>query len=298
MATENSVVAPAFLLTWNPDKWEWTELGEHVADIAAGRPPVEPWSTGSKARGIREGDRVYLLRQGTKGRGLVGSGEAIRGVDAPASGELIFQAPHWDGGGGLANYVTVRWDCLLDPADRLPTGDLQSLLPEQNWTPFSSGTQVRPEVAAQLESIWSAHIDEAEKERGGQRRLGDARRRKAIEDAAQDWLMNHYRADGWDVRDTRYAGPYDAIATRGEAVLFLEAKGTQGTAGAVFLTRGEVDHARRNAGRCIIGIWSGMRFTDEGEIDQFAGEELILPFEPDDEDLSALQYRWQVPMDD
>ena len=41
----------------------------------------------------------------------------------------------------------------------------------------------------------------------------------------------------------------------------------------------------------MIGIWSGTRLTDGGEIDQDEGEALLMPFEPDTRTLMALKYR-------
>lgn len=59
----------------------------------------------------------------------------------------------------------------------------------------------------------------------------------------------------------------------------------------MFLTHSEVEHARPHDGDCMIGIWSGTRLTDGGEIDQDEGEALLMPFEPDTRTLMALKYR-------
>lgn len=284
----------AFLLTWNPDKWDWIDLGQNVLATDEGRPVDEPWSTGSRKGGIYVGDRVFLLRQGLHGRGIVGSGQAIDSSGhADIDDEIVYRGDHWDGSLATANYVDVRWDRLVTPDNLLPLDEVQAEFPDQNWTPMASGTMILPELVPNLEAKWSDHVDHHTATRGGQGYMSDSDRRKAIEDAAQDWLMQHYRDEGWSVNDTRYSGPYDAIATKGEETLYLEAKGTQGSGDAVFLTHGEVAHARQHAGDCMIGIWSGMRFTDGSEIDQQRGESVIMPFEPDTGTLTPLQYRWK-----
>jgi hypothetical protein len=71
---------------------------------------VVDWSTGNRRRGVSAGDRVFLLRQGKKGRGIIASGAAV--------GE-IYQAKHWDSDRPreLANNVDVRWDHVVEVED-------------------------------------------------------------------------------------------------------------------------------------------------------------------------------------
>ncbi|OBA43997.1 DUF3883 domain-containing protein [Gordonia sp. 852002-51296_SCH5728562-b] len=284
----------AFLLTWNPDNYPWSDYGQCVLATESDGTADKNWSTGRRTSGIYPGDLVFMLRQGNHGRGIVGSGEAVDFTgDAGSIGEIIHTDAHWDGSGNPANYVGVIWDRLVEIEDLLPTDDLKATFPAQNWAPMASGTQIRSDIVDDLETLWTEHVSANQASSPGQGFLANAARRKAIEDAAQNWLMQHYRDDGWTVRDTRYSGPYDAIATRDGQTLYLEAKGTQGGGESVFLTRGEIEHARRHAGECMIGIWSGMRFTDDGGIDQDEGETLIMPFEPDTGTLTALQYRWE-----
>lgn len=285
----------AFLLTWNPDSSDWADYRDCVLTTREGHMVDGRWSTGSRRTGIRRGDRVFLLRQGTRGRGLIGSGEAVDFADpSEVHDEIIYTDAHWDNTGAMANYVDVLWDRLVEPDNMLRTDQLQDEFPVQNWTPMASGTEIQPEVVVDLQARWSEHVGHTRPPGEGQGRLVDAARRKAIEDAAQDWLMEHYRDEGWVVRDTRYDGPYDAVATKGRQTLYLEAKGTQSNGDAVLLTRGEVEHARRHRGSCVIGIWSGMRFAGDGIVDQEAGEVLIMPFDPDAGTLTALQYRWDL----
>ena len=104
----------ALIVTWNPDKGKWGERGGYqdaVERTARGEPAeVMDWSTGNRRRGVSAGDRVFLLRQGKKGRGIIASGAAV--------GE-IYQAKHWDSDRPreLANNVEVRWDHVVEVED-------------------------------------------------------------------------------------------------------------------------------------------------------------------------------------
>lgn len=123
----------------------------------------------------------------------------------------------------------------------------------------------------------------------------DPVRRKQVEDAAQDRLMAHYRAEGWTVRDTRFTRPFDAVAERGDETLYLEAKGTQTVGTAVLVTIGEVAHARRHPGQCVMGVLSDIRFDAAGQVDSESGTFRLLPFEPADDALEATGFQWRLP---
>ncbi|WP_280305044.1 hypothetical protein [Nocardia abscessus] len=278
----------AFLLTWNPGESDWDQYQDFILETAVGRPVPDQWSTGSRVGGVEAGDRVFMLRQGDLGRGIVASGTATSGV---------YEDEHWDSGGGYTNYIRVEWDAVVDVADRMPKEVLEQEIPEQHWTPQASGTAVKAEVVDELETLWSAHvghlISPMRPRASTQGRVSDAERRRLIENAAQNRLMAHYRRLGWQVRDTRYAGPYDAVATKGAATLYLEAKGTQSTGEVVLVTHGEVVHARTNHGRCVMGIWSGITLDDTGRVDESSGSFEIIPFTPDSGTLIPLEYRWE-----
>ena len=130
---------------------------------------------------------------------------------------------------------------------------------------------------------------------GGQARMLDAERRKKVEDAAQDRLMQHYRDLGWTVEDTRFGNPFDARATKDGETVYLEAKGTTSAGRTVILTRGEVRHARTHRGSHVVGILSGIRFDAEGEIVQGSGSFRVLDLDPQDEDLDPIAFDWTVP---
>lgn len=124
----------------------------------------------------------------------------------------------------------------------------------------------------------------------------DAVVRKAIENAAQDRLMEYYRDRGWTVMDTRQNRPYDAEAVSGADRIYLEAKGTQSRGDSVIVTRNEVNHARQHPGLCMMGVWSGIRFVD-GAVDPESGVFRILAFNPVDGQLLPRDFDWTLPGD-
>ena len=281
------------ILTWNPDKFHWDkyEYQDIVQQTAQCEPVPFDWSTGSRVGGVGDGDRFILLRQGTHGRGIVASGTVT---------SEVFQSDAWNDSGGASNYVNISFELVVPVEDALPTETLKEQLPETNWDRLQmSGTLLKPELITRLAQLWSDHLagvgqlDSAPT--SGQSILAAALRRKKLEDAAQDRLMEHYRHRGFAVTDTRYGNPFDAIAQQGDQLVYLEAKGTQSSGSTVRVTRGEVAHARANDGHCEMGIWAGIRFTPDGEVDPSSGSFKVMPFQPADDDLFPLSYDWCVP---
>jgi 5-methylcytosine-specific restriction protein A len=144
-----------YLLTWNPDKFAWDQLNTEAVRFARGEVVESNWSCGNTTS-IPAGARIFMLRQGRRGRGIVASGWTIRGT---------FQEPHWDPqlarAGVKANYVRVRMDQLLDPEARsildvhsIQTGPLSNVY----WSRPASGTTISDNAADALELAWAEHL--------------------------------------------------------------------------------------------------------------------------------------------
>ncbi|MBY6676552.1 hypothetical protein HQ314_06460 [Rhodococcus sp. BP-332] len=267
------------LLTWNPAHSDFYADGTE--------PGPENWSTGGRRSGISPGDRVFMLRQGVGARGLVASGYAT---------SEIYSGAHWETRSKTANYVKVQWDTILDEPEVLAIETLSAAIPGQHWTPQSSGTFIKPELVGHLEDLWRDFSTSGVGEpppRGGAGRQNDPVRRKKVEDAAQQRLMTYYYDRKWDVVDTHLNSPYDAVATKGRKVLYLEAKGTEGSGAVVRVTRNEVDHARENPTTTFIGIWSDICFGDDDEVDQQSGTFTVQPFAPKKSELKVVDYEWR-----
>lgn len=104
-ASSEAIPGAAYLLTWNPDLWEWTTMEADAAAVREGRAldaERSRWSCGN-SRQIKKGARLFLMKQGRESRGIVGSAWATSDV---------FEDAHWDPErarrGDKARFVRVR----------------------------------------------------------------------------------------------------------------------------------------------------------------------------------------------
>lgn len=138
------------LLSWNPDKWNWTYLEESIKELNETGRYQDSWSCGTN-KSIEPNDRLFLIRLGgQKAKGICASGYAISNV---------YQDLHWSGDPNkLANYVKFEYDIILNPKNEelLSIENLKKdkILSEQHWSTQNSGIQIRPNVAEELEKVW------------------------------------------------------------------------------------------------------------------------------------------------
>jgi 5-methylcytosine-specific restriction protein A len=132
-----------FLLTWNPDRWNWKNLDATIARVKRTRFCPDQWTC--RTSKILPGDRVFLLRQGHEPRGIMAAGEA-------SSARL--PGAHYSSPRKKSTYVRLRWDSLFAepilPRARLSRNDLAGM----HWNIMCSGVEIPPRIAARLEQIW------------------------------------------------------------------------------------------------------------------------------------------------
>ena len=145
-----------FLLTWNPERWQWTNVLVMSDATRNGERLPERWSTGN-TKSIKAGDRLFLLRQGKVPIGLVASGTATSAVRPE---------PHFDPErekrGDMALRVNLLWDVIINPeidsevlaVSKLHDGPLARV----NWRTRASGISVPDDAAKLLESMWRRHV--------------------------------------------------------------------------------------------------------------------------------------------
>ncbi len=105
------------------------------------------WSCRSH-KAVRPGDKAFLAKVGSEGRGIFGSGKVI-------SEAFLFQ--HWSGEGRDVPRVRIEFDFLLHPnkGPLLKTENIgKELLIEQVWTPQASGISIKREIVEELEEKW------------------------------------------------------------------------------------------------------------------------------------------------
>ena len=141
-----------FLLAWNPNRWVWHGFDDLVNSVQAGEDVVEDWSCGNN-RSIAVGDRVFLIRLGENPRGIIASGDVVRGS---------YQGAHWDPelatAGRQANFVDVRIEWIVDPEkeriisrDELDSSEFAGM----HWDTQISGISIPDDIAQVLEQRWA-----------------------------------------------------------------------------------------------------------------------------------------------
>jgi hypothetical protein len=139
----------AFLLTWNPCVFAWSDLRQDIARLRRGGKLVTDWSC-ARSKRIRKGDRLWLLRQGVEPRGIVARGRAV--------GDW-YEGPGWRTKGVPCHYVDWEIEVLLD-AEREPILPREALsngkLAPMNWNTMVSGITIPGPVARELEKVFRA----------------------------------------------------------------------------------------------------------------------------------------------
>ena len=102
---------------WNPDKFVWGGgYLDAVEQTAQGIGVVGDWSTGNRTGGVTRGDRVFLLRQGTQGRGIIASGTVLKDISWDNG---LLESPDAQGADECPTGITVRPDGRTDPIGNL-----------------------------------------------------------------------------------------------------------------------------------------------------------------------------------
>ena len=136
----------AYLLTWNPDNWNWSDYKDKVKVVKEGKTVIEPWTSSSKQPNV--GDQVFLLKSQV---GIIGHGHVER---------ASYEAPHYDSKkaqeGLTTNHIDVKFDWLMDEIENnyIPLDLLESVFSKQTWRPQSSGIEIKEEYINDLEKVY------------------------------------------------------------------------------------------------------------------------------------------------
>jgi 5-methylcytosine-specific restriction enzyme A len=142
-----------YLLTWNPSKWHWEDLAEESDCVKNGENKKGRWSCGNTKKVIK-GDRFFLFKQGKESpKGIFASGYITK-----SSYTYLHWNPQKARKGITTLYVGIKFDILLNPyVDPILERDF--LLKDKTfskvyWNTQSSGIEIKPEIAEELEIIW------------------------------------------------------------------------------------------------------------------------------------------------
>lgn len=139
-----------YLLTWNPKNFsnggEGSELG--TLDYQSG--DVVRWSCHSQQPKL--GDTVYLIRVGVEPRGII-----AKGIVSQES----YLDEHWSDATKQKRYIDFKLEELRSSCEQglLPMMLLQGAMPEQKWSPQTSGIEVKQEYKDALATLWlNGHV--------------------------------------------------------------------------------------------------------------------------------------------
>lgn len=145
-----------FLLTWNPEKWQWENLNECIEQ--KNNPGWEfKWSCGNN-KSIQKGDRFFIIRLGKNPKGIFCSGWAASDS---------YEDDHYDEmlakDGKKSQFVKINIEYLLNPELEpiLPRNDLNNgILQKMHWDSQSSGVRIPDEIAVELEKTWKNFLSQ------------------------------------------------------------------------------------------------------------------------------------------
>ncbi len=127
----------AYLLTWNPERWSKGGAGTAEGRLGIKPGDQETWTCHTKQ--VQVGDPVYLIRLGKKWpRAIIAKGRACT---EPTMG------PHWDAAKAPKQYrsILVDFEEVRNESNSasISIEELQRRFPGQDWSPQSSGIEIK-----------------------------------------------------------------------------------------------------------------------------------------------------------
>ena len=137
-----------WLITWNPNKWQWTDFNVCQAKTMQKERVVLDWTCTSK--GPQLGERVFLEVLGKNViRGIIASGNVVK----ESYLEMTWRKT-------IGRKIQVSFDIILPLEYVFPQENLKTFFPETNWSTQSSGIEIRPTLnKSSLETLWQQHVD-------------------------------------------------------------------------------------------------------------------------------------------
>ncbi len=135
-----------WLLTWNPNNWEWKTFEKDCNAVKNGIPIEDKYSCHSKDPKI--GDRAFVLKLGENlPKGIIASG-------------YVVHEPYDD----MMEHANKTGRCIKIKFDRIINFNKDAILSQDilrkkiptktEWSPRSSGTEIKKEDAKKLEDLW------------------------------------------------------------------------------------------------------------------------------------------------
>lgn len=161
---------------------------------------------------------------------------------------------------------------------------------------YNAGKKGLPKANLQRTPIDAEREDEeiARSVRSGQGFGLSAAERREVERHAMTVAKQHYERQGYKVVDTHTNHPYDYRCDRDGKCLYLEVKGTTDCLASVYLTRGEVEHARENAGQCALFVIYDISLNRKGKKASGGKQHILYPWRITPNALTPLLYKYDL----
>lgn len=146
----------AWLLSWNPNNWQWESLAKDRAATHSGETVTDRWNCSNRNAAV--GDKAYLVRTGEDPRGIIATGNIV----TPP-----YEDAHWDEEKAEEEktcwYVDVAFSRIQDPLVNDPYLTSEALsqitIDQQVWFPQSSGIEIKQRSAGRLEKLWDKVVE-------------------------------------------------------------------------------------------------------------------------------------------
>ncbi|WP_303836720.1 AAA family ATPase [Ruminococcus flavefaciens] len=139
----------AWLLTYNPKKWNWEDYDEAVSITKSGTGYLSGWNCANHH--VKVGDRVFLVKLGDNStpKGIIATGYIV---------SEFWKGEHFDDTKDKKiEYITILFSTILDYRidDIITIDELVERFPEQKWNPQCSGIEIKPDAAHWLIESWN-----------------------------------------------------------------------------------------------------------------------------------------------
>lgn len=134
---------PSYLLTYNPLKWDWTDLSIKLKEFKTMGFTEMRWSCGNTKR-IKAEDRIFLTRLGKEPRGIFASGIVLRGS---------YEDMSWTNNKKNSSlYVHFKLDKFTNPNSTvlITRENLKDEFPLMTWDTQVSGIRIPDKIAVKL----------------------------------------------------------------------------------------------------------------------------------------------------
>ena len=145
---DNKKEKKAWLLLWNPSKWNWKDYEEWCERTKKGEKYTNTWTSISKQP--LKGDEVFLIKLGDSApKGIIAHGYVIS--------EVTYQVE-----GDNSNYVDVEFDRIQNYKKDLILlqEDLRNKFEvKHKWSPQPSGIEIDETILPELRKMWNKLIN-------------------------------------------------------------------------------------------------------------------------------------------